>query len=114
MDTHPKWRLRARTALETYFRNRSFPRLTLGLLVTVAGLAGLFLSHELLRFGVEEMWIRYPLAVIVGYAVFLIQLRIWVEIERTRYQPHEVIISSVRRMHIFLCIDGGRYNIVLY
>ncbi len=95
MDTHPKWRLRARAALEAYFKNRSFPRLTLGLLVTVAGLAGFLISHTLLRVGVEEMWIRYPLAVIGGYAVFLIQLRIWVEIERTRYQPHEVIISSV-------------------
>ncbi len=94
MDTSPKWRLRARAALEAYFRNRSFPRLTLGLLVTLAGFAGLLISHFLLHLGLHEMWQRYPLAVIGGYAVFLLQLRLWVEIEHARYKPHEVVISN--------------------
>lgn len=40
------------------------------------------------------MWQRYPLAVIGGYAVFLSLLRLWVEIERARYQPNEVAISN--------------------
>ncbi len=40
------------------------------------------------------MAFRYPLAVIGGYAAFLVELRIWVEIERTRYQPNEVRISN--------------------
>ena len=34
MDSRPKWRLRARAALEACFRNRSLPRFTLGLFVT--------------------------------------------------------------------------------
>ena len=94
MDSHPKWRLRARAALEAYFRERSFPRLTLGLLVTVAGFAGFLISHYLLYHGFQKMWQRYPLAVITGYIVFLIQLRLWVEIERSRYNPNEVIITT--------------------
>ncbi len=44
MDSHPKWRLRARAALETYFRNRSYPRFILALLVAVSGFAGFLLS----------------------------------------------------------------------
>ena len=40
------------------------------------------------------MAFRYPLAVVGGYAIFLMLLRIWVEIERSRYQPDEVHIST--------------------
>ena len=94
MDTHPKWRLRARAALEAYFRKRSFPRLTLGLIVAIAGFAGFLISHVLLHRGMAEMWQRYPLAVLGGYGVFLILLRLWVEIERIRYDPTQVAIST--------------------
>ena len=94
MDSHPKWRLRTRAALEAYFRERSYPRLTLGLLVTVAGFVGFLFSHFLLHHGFEKMWQRYPLAVMGGYLVFLIQLRLWVEIERTRYNPNEVTVTT--------------------
>jgi hypothetical protein len=94
MDSHPKWRLRARIALEAYLRDRSYPRLTLLLLVTFAGCAGFLISYGLLHLGWHKMAVRYPLAVLGGYAVFLVQLRIWVEIERTRYQPNEVQIST--------------------
>jgi hypothetical protein len=94
MDSHPHWRRRARTALEAYFHHRSYPRFTLTLLVTLAGVAGFLISRLLLHYGLEEMVYRYPLAVIGGYAVFLLQLRLWVEIERIRYNPEEVKISS--------------------
>ena len=94
MDSHPKWRLRARAALEAYFRHRSYLRLTLLLLVTFAGITGFLISYVLLPVGWQQMAVRYPLAVLGGYVVFLVQLRIWVEIERTRYQPNEVQIST--------------------
>lgn len=94
MDSHPKWRLRARAALEAYFRNRSHPRFTLGLLVVVAGIAGFLISHMLLHLGFEDMWLRYPVAVIGGYVTFLVQLRIWVEIERAGYDHNQVTITT--------------------
>lgn len=87
MTSHPKWRLRARAALEAYFHNHSFPRLTLGLIVAISGFVGFLLSHLLLHRGFEEMWLRYPLAVLGGYGAFLVLLRLWVEIERMRYDP---------------------------
>lgn len=94
MDPHPKWRLRARAALEAYFRKRSFPRFILGLLVIIAGLAGFLISHVLLHHGVGAMALRYPLAVGCGYLVFLGLLRLWVEIERSRCDPRQLDLSS--------------------
>ena len=94
MDSHPNWRLRARAALETYFRKRSHPRFTLGLLVMIAGIAGFLISHVLLHLGFEDMWLRYPVAVVGGYVTFLVQLRIWVEIERAGYDPSQVTITT--------------------
>jgi hypothetical protein len=94
MEPDLKWRLRARFALENYFRNRSFPRLTLGLIVTVAGVTSFFISYFLLHHGLVQMWLRYPLAVTGGYLVFLGLLRLWVEIERVRYDPTQVVISA--------------------
>ena len=94
MDTSRKWRLRARAALEAYFRDRSFPRFGLGFIVMVAGSVGFLTSHFLLHHGFEEMWLRFPLAVVSGYMVFLAQLRLWVEIERARYDPREVEIPT--------------------
>lgn len=94
MDSPRKWRLRARAALETYFRDRSYPRFILVLLVTIAGFVGFLISHTLLHHGVEEMWLRYPFAVISGYSVFLGLLRLWVEIERARYDPNQVEIPT--------------------
>jgi len=64
----------------------------LGLIVTIAGFAGFLLSHALLYRGFGEMWLRYPLAVLGGYGVFLVLLRLWVEIERIRYDPKTAAI----------------------
>jgi hypothetical protein len=94
MDSKPKWRLRARAALEAYFRKRSHPRFILGLLVTIAGMVGFLISYVLLHRGIVAMWLRYPVAVIGGYITFIALLRFWVEIERDRYDPKEVEIST--------------------
>lgn len=94
MDAHPNWRLRVRAALEAYFRDRSYPRFALTLLVTIAGFVGFFISHTLLNYGFEDMWLRYPISVIGGYLAFLALLRFWVEIERARFDPKKVRIST--------------------
>ena len=94
MEPRRTWRARARAALEAYFRDRSFPRFILVLLVTVAGFIGFLISHTLLHHGVEDMWFRYPIAVVGSYGAFLAQLRIWVEIERARYDPNQVKIPT--------------------
>lgn len=82
-----KWRERARRALEQYFEKRSSPRLILSLVLVLTGLASLVVSLELLRAGLVEMWVRYPIAVLAGYGVFIGLLRLWLEFERSRFNP---------------------------
>ena len=50
--------------LRKYFERRRWPRLSLGLVMILTGLAGFGISGALLHFGMREMWQRYPLAVI--------------------------------------------------
>ena len=83
-----KWRLRARNALESYFHRHSYPRVALSAIVTTAGLVGFLLSYGLLHEGVEQMGVRYFVAVLGAWATTLGLLRIWVELEQRRFD-HE-------------------------
>jgi hypothetical protein len=53
------------------------PRLTITLLLFITGLFGFLASVVLLKLGMNAMWLRYPLAVVVAYVAFLFMLRIW-------------------------------------
>lgn len=88
------WRRRAAGALGRYFARKRWPRLSLGLVVVFTGLAGFGLSFALWKCGLAEMWLRYPIAVGGAYLVFLGLLRIWVEIERTHFNPQDPEIIS--------------------
>ena len=59
----------------------------LALILILTGLIGFLISFLLLRAGVVEMWQRYPLAVAGAYGGFLGLLRLWVEVERSRFDP---------------------------
>jgi hypothetical protein len=89
MAEKKSWRSRAHRGLEDYFRRRSFPRLMLSLVLILTGLAGFGLSYGLLRLGLTEMGLRYPMAVIGAYGVFLGLIRIWVEIEKRHFDPDD-------------------------
>ena len=93
MTVEPNWRRRARAALEAYFERRSFPRTMLSLLLTITGLCGFLISYALLRFGVDHMWLRYPIAVVLAYGILLGLIRAWVELERSRFDPDDAEIK---------------------
>jgi hypothetical protein len=57
---------------------RSYPRCQMTLIVTATGLASFLASFTLLHLGLDKMWVRYPLAVGISYAVFLLLLRVWI------------------------------------
>lgn len=82
-----RWRSRTRSALQAYFRRRSFPRLTLSVILLITGVCGFLISYLLLHLGMVHMWARYPLAVLLSYALLLALIRLWVEIERSRFDP---------------------------
>lgn len=58
------------------------PRLQMVLIVSLTGAAGFFASVILLDLGVEALWLRYPLAVVVAYLVFLASLWGWLRLRR--------------------------------
>lgn len=94
MSEKRNWRIKVRTALERYFLERSQPRFALGLVLVLTGAFGLLISVLLLRMGVWQMWIRYPVAVLGAYMAFLGLLRAWVEFEWSRFDPQEPRIKK--------------------
>lgn len=87
MKKRSAFRAKARRALEKYFLSHSLPRVTLGLLLVLTAAAGFFASVVLLHYGITSMAIRYPIAAAIAYGVFLGLIRVWVEIERVRFNP---------------------------
>ncbi|HZG51638.1 MAG TPA: hypothetical protein VEZ40_05820 [Pyrinomonadaceae bacterium] len=60
-----------------------WPRLLVSFLLALTGLAGFLISTALLHLGLTQMSVRYPLAVISAYCVFLLLLRLWLALRRT-------------------------------
>ena len=56
----------------------SMPRLQISAMLALTAFSAFIVSAVLLRLGVTEMALRYPIAVIAGYVVFLILLRVWI------------------------------------
>jgi hypothetical protein len=55
-----------------------FPRILMSFLVALTGGVGFLASFLLLKVGVEAMWLRYPIAVAIAYAFFLLLLDLWI------------------------------------
>lgn len=62
---------------------RGQPRLWVTLILLITGLAGFLVSYLLLHSGMTRMWLRYPLAILFAYCVFLILLRLWLALQRS-------------------------------
>lgn len=73
---------------------RGRPRLLVTLILLLTGLAGFLVSFSLLRFGMTRMWLRYPLAILIAYCVFLLLLRLWLFFQRHR-EPDLPDLSSI-------------------
>lgn len=61
-----------------HLQQRGWPRLQMALIVALTGAAGFLVSHLLRLAGVEAMLLRYPLAVLLAYGVFLLLMWIWI------------------------------------
>jgi hypothetical protein len=82
-------RRRSIRGLAEFLRRRSFPRLALGLVLALTALTGFGISFLLLKAGMGDMWMRYPVAVLGAYGVFLLLMRAWVEIEQMQINPED-------------------------
>lgn len=74
----PYSRARAVATVERWLVRRSLPRLQMFVMVVLTGFGGFAASFALLHTGIGHMWIRYPLAILVAYTLFLLMLRIWI------------------------------------
>ncbi|MEO6054327.1 MAG: hypothetical protein ABIP97_09965, partial [Chthoniobacterales bacterium] len=90
MTDIPRWRERAKQKLEGYFHDQTFPRFTLSLIIMATGIFGFGISYFLLHAGMREMWVRYPIAVVGAYGIFILMLRVWVAFEKRRIDPEEL------------------------
>ena len=57
------------------------PRLHISIVLLATGSAGFLASFAMLQGGVSAMWLRYPLAILFSYAVFLLLLRLWLYLQ---------------------------------
>ncbi|WP_295550593.1 hypothetical protein [uncultured Stenotrophomonas sp.] len=61
-----------------HLQQRGWPRLQMALIVALTGAAGFLASHLLRLAGVDAMLLRYPMAVLQAYGVFLLLMWIWI------------------------------------
>lgn len=61
---------------------RGWPRVEMSLILAATGAAGFVASYLLLRLGLSTMWLRYGLAVLLAYGVFLLLLSVWLFLHR--------------------------------
>lgn len=63
------------------------PRLLMMLILLLTGAAGFAVSFSLLRLGLTRMWLRYPIAILLAYCVFLLLLRLWLFYQSRGHGP---------------------------
>lgn len=77
-------RQRAVGRAERLLARRAWPRAQMTLILLATGCAGFLVSFALLRAGLTLMWLRYPVAILSAYAVFLLLLRLWLAAQSRR------------------------------
>ncbi|MBW8363732.1 MAG: hypothetical protein K0M39_04200 [Rhizobium sp.] len=71
--------------LKRHLEQDSFPRIQMSLIVGLTGAAGLLFSFVMLELGVTSMALRYPLALLMAYGVFLLLLWLWLHTKAEDY-----------------------------
>lgn len=77
MSRPPNARHRVLRRLRAHLERHHYPRLAMGAVLALGGLAGFLTSAGFLEAGLRSMAWRYGLAALVGYGVFLLGLRLW-------------------------------------
>jgi uncharacterized membrane protein YedE/YeeE len=80
------FREKAVAQLKNYLLRTSLPRLQMSCIVLVTGVAGFLVSFALLQAGMQTMWIRYTIAILFAYGIFLLLIRVWAETQRAHFR----------------------------
>jgi hypothetical protein len=62
--------------------NRQFPRIQIMLVLGLTSVTGFFTSFVLLRLGVTQMVVRYPIAIAMAYGAFMALIGLWLWLQR--------------------------------
>jgi hypothetical protein len=75
-------RQEALRGIRRFLIQRRSPRVVVSGILMLTAFTGFFSSRAMLKWGLDAMWLRYPLAVLVAWGVFLLLVRVWAERER--------------------------------
>lgn len=84
---------------------RGYPRLQMLLLVCLTGGAGFLASYGLLHAGLIALPLRYGLAVLIAYGIFLLLLWLWLRTDAKTYEGLEEAVGDILEV---LPEDDGR------
>jgi hypothetical protein len=86
----------AMRALRVYFAEKRWSRVAMGLILLLTGVAGAAASWGMLQAGLEKMWARYPLAVLIAWGVFLLLVWAWMQVERRYFRADEEMAALLK------------------
>jgi len=61
---------------------KGLPRVQISIILLLTALAGFLTSYSLLHAGISLMTLRYPVAILIAYCVFLLLLRLWIWLQK--------------------------------
>ncbi|HEV7868611.1 MAG TPA: hypothetical protein VGO90_13075 [Chthoniobacteraceae bacterium] len=85
-----KLRRRMLGRLRKHLARRRSPRAVLSGILLLTALAGFVASLGMLKLGLGAMWLRYPLAVLLAWGVFLGMVRAWAQREQANLRAEEL------------------------
>ena len=88
------------TRLRKHFAARRSPRTMLSLILIATGGAGFIASFIMLRCGVVHMAVRYPLAVLGAWGIFLALVRVWAAREADHFREDEHLGDAALREEV--------------
>jgi len=92
-------------AMRKRFIARGYPRLVMLMILALAGLVAFGFSAWTLGTGFDEMGPRYLAATFVGYATFLLLIRVWIAAHRMRDDPS--VVDALTVPDVSLTGDAG-------
>ena len=102
-------RRQAVEALRARLQRANWPRLQMSAITALTGASGFLASWLLLQLGVHRMALRYGLAVLAAYGVFLLLLRVWIHFHQRSLRRDLAgdVAEAVADAALDAVIDGG-------
>ena len=105
MPKHIPIRERRLDRVKRALLTRGNPRTHMFLMLCATGLAGFLASYAMHALGLTAMWLRYPLAVGMAYAVFLGLIYIWLRAQRRESRSFSSPITGTDVANVALNAD---------